>query len=92
MSRPGRSGRITTGAPRSAGLMLLVIIAAGGVSAHAQQGPERIPPVPAPSTEPPGVAATGSPGIGWPRFVQWLTRKARDRKNLPQLRKTSPEE
>ncbi len=61
MCRPGRSGRITTGASRPAGLTLLVIMAAGGVSAYAQQGPDRIAPSPAPATAPSGVAATGPP-------------------------------
>src|SRR5947209_7381711 len=61
MSRPGWNGRFATGAPRSAGLTLLIAMAAGGVSAHAQQGPQGIAPAPATVAAPPGTAVVGPP-------------------------------
>jgi uncharacterized repeat protein (TIGR01451 family) len=41
--------------------MLFVIMAGGGVSVHAQQGPDGAVPVQTPPNVPPGVAATGPP-------------------------------
>ena len=61
MSRPGRNGRFATGARRLAGLTLLIAMAAGGATAHAQP-PGPIVPGPAPAESPvAGPTITASP-------------------------------
>ena len=54
MSRPGWNGRFATGAPRPAGLTLLIVMAAGGLTARAQQVPQPGAPGVAPAVLPPG--------------------------------------
>src|SRR5262249_33912671 len=61
MSRPGRNGRFATGGRRPAGLTLLILMAAGAATVHAQPGPERGAPGVVPTGPPPGVAVTGPP-------------------------------
>src|SRR5579883_1728779 len=69
MSRPGWNGRAATAAPRSAGLTLLIVMAAGGASVEAQQGPQGPPPAPATLGAPPGAAVVAPPGAGGPAVI-----------------------
>jgi uncharacterized repeat protein (TIGR01451 family) len=61
MIRPGRNGRFATGARRTGGLILLIVMLAAGGSVCAQPAPQPAAPGPAPSAPAPGIADTGPP-------------------------------